>query len=103
MLPSQLPFSPVAEFGGRRIEPAGPLHQILDGARREQASVRIERIDLEVFWPADDASLPQTLDHLRIPAAADVGVAGNAADRLLSLVLVSAEQEIGDSFFGDDV
>lgn len=42
------------------------------------------------------------MDHLRIPVAADVGVAGGAANRLLPLVLVAAEQEIGDSFFGDN-
>jgi hypothetical protein len=37
-----------------------------------------------------------------IPVAADVGVAGDAADRLLPFVLVAADQEIGDSFFGDN-
>ena len=43
----------------------------------------------------DYASLSQAVDHLRIPVAADVGVAGGAANRLLPLVLVAAEQEIG--------
>jgi len=70
--------------------------------RRQQVPVCIQRIDFEVFWSTDYASLSQAVDHLRIPVAADVGVAGGAANRLLPLVLVAAEQEIGDSFFGDN-
>ena len=50
-----------------------------------------------------DAALAQALDHLRVAAAADVGVARDAADRLLALVLVAAEEKVGDAFFGDDV
>ena len=42
-------------------------------------------------------------DHFRVARAADLGVAGHAADRLFALVLVAAEQEIGDAFLRDDV
>ena len=38
-----------------------------------------------------------------IPPAADLGVAGHAADRLFALVRIAAEQQIGDAFLGDDV
>ena len=68
--------------------------------RRQQVPFCIQRIDFEVFRSTDYASLSQAVEHLRI--AADAGVAVSAADRLLPLVLVAAEQEIGDSFFGDN-
>ncbi len=45
----------------------------------------------------------QLLNHLRVARTADVGVSGDAADRLLALVLVPAHQEVGDAFLGDDV
>jgi len=62
--------------------------------RRKQVPVCIQWIDFEVFRSADYASLSQAVDHLRIPVAANVGIAGGAANRLLPLVLVAAEQEI---------
>jgi len=33
----------------------------------------------------------------------DVGIASQAADRLLALILVTAKQEVGDPLLGDDV
>jgi len=94
---------PVAEARRRLIQPARPAHQILDRARRQHAAVGVERVDAEIFRPADHAALAQALDHVSIPTAADIGVAGHAADRLLALNGVAAQQQVRDAFLRDDV
>src|SRR5437762_1667077 len=82
--------SPVAEAAGRTVETAGSQHEFLDRAGRQQTAVGVERIDAEIFRAPDHAALPELLDELRVTCSADVGVSGNAADRLLTLVLVAA-------------
>ena len=51
----------------------------------------------------DPIALHERRGRLGQTDRADVGVAGNAADRLLALVLAAAHQQVGDAFLGDDV
>src|SRR5947208_510576 len=45
----------------------------------------------------------QGLDQRGIALAADRREAGNAADGVLAFVVVAAQQQVGDAFFGEDV
>ena len=78
------------------------MHEILDRLRGEQRAVRVERLDAEILRAADDAAGAQFLDLRAVAAATDPSVARNAPDRLLALVGVPAEQQVGDALLGDD-
>ena len=91
------------EFGGRHVEAAGTGHEIVDGLRREQIARRILDVDPEIGWPHHDPASAQIAGHLRRLSASKVGVAGDGAQRAFALLCRTAEQEICDTFFGDDV
>ena len=65
--------------------------------------VAIARVDAEVLGAPDDAAVAQVLDHAPVARQADRGVAGDAADRLLALLVAAAQQQVGDAFLGQDV
>src|ERR1700722_20912657 len=95
--------SPVTELGRWCIQPIRPAHQVLDGARGEQAAVDVQQIDAEIFGPADRTALAQPLHHPGIASAADLGIAGDAADGVLTLVFCPAQHEIRYPFLRHDM
>src|ERR1700678_4487167 len=79
------------------------MHQILDRSGRQHAAVRVQRIDTKVLGAADYLPRAQLLDHLTVARAAYVGESCDTADSLLAFLRRAAEQQVGDSFFADDM
>src|ERR1700679_3489837 len=95
--------SPVTELGRWRVQPVRPAHQVLDGARREQAVVDVQRIDAEIFGAADYTPLAQPLHHPGIASAANLGITSDTADSVLTLVFSPAKQEVRNPFLRHDM
>src|SRR5277367_582089 len=79
------------------------MHQILDRSSGQHAAVRVQRINTKVLGAADYLPRAQLLDHLTVALAAYVGETCDAANGLLAFLRRAAEQQVGDSFFADDV
>src|SRR5580658_6409014 len=63
----------------------------------------IEGVYAQIFGPTDDFALAQLLDHLAVAPTSHFGEAGDAADRLLSLLGRAAEKQIGDAFLANNM
>ena len=59
--------------------------------------------DAQVLGAADHAAIAEILDHPPVAAESHRGIAGHAADRLLALGIIPAQQQIGDAFLGQHV
>src|SRR5271167_3615678 len=79
------------------------MHQILDRSSGQHAAVRIQRIDTKVLRTANYLPRAQLLDHLTVAPAAHVGEARDAANGLFAFLRRAAEQQVGNSFFADNV
>src|SRR5580658_31816 len=97
------PLLPVAKLIGRVVEVPRPMHQILDRSGGQHAAARIQWINTKVLRAADYLPRAQLLDHLTVAPAAYVGEACDATNGLLAFLRRAAEQQVGDSFFADDV
>ncbi len=89
-------------LGGWYSPPDTSIRSLIERAA-SRLRVGVERVDAEILGRLDHFAFTQPRDHLRVAPAADLGEAGDAANGLLALVPVAAEQQVGDAFLGDDV
>src|SRR5580704_12270899 len=95
---SMIGLLPIPESRRRVVEPAGPGHEVLDRASREQLAAGVEHIDPEILRPPDHAALAQCLNGLAVPAPPDFREASHATNGLLAFLRISAQQQVGNAF-----